>query len=45
MKLGEAMYQANQAQGGGDDGAAPRNDDAVDVDFEEVDEDDRKKSA
>jgi molecular chaperone DnaK len=44
MKLGEAMYQASQAAGGGDDGA-PKNDDAVDVDFEEVDDDDRKKSA
>ncbi len=44
MKLGEAMYQASQASGGAD-GAEPRNDDAVDVDFEEVDDDDRKKSA
>jgi molecular chaperone DnaK len=44
MKLGEAMYQASQA-GGGDDADGPKNDDAVDVDFEEVDDDDQKKSA
>jgi molecular chaperone DnaK len=45
MKLGEAMYQASQ--GGGDDpsGAGPKNDDVVDADFEEVSDDDQKKSA
>jgi molecular chaperone DnaK len=49
MKLGEAMYQASQAgtDGGGDGGAdgSAKNEDVVDADFEEVDEDDRKKSA
>lgn len=50
MKLGEAMYQASQAAGGdgsegGADGGGQKNDDVVDADFEEVDEDDRKKSA
>ena len=50
MKLGEAMYQASQAAGGdgsegGPDGGGQKNDDVVDADFEEVDEDDRKKSA
>jgi len=44
MKLGEAMYQASQAGGDGDAGGA-KSDDAVDVDFEEVDDDDQKKSA
>jgi len=49
MKLGEAMYQANQAAGA--EGAAEEtpsqeaNDDVVDVDFEEVKDDDSKKSA
>ena len=50
MKLGEAMYAASQAGGGGDqpgadagDGSA-KNEDVVDADFEEVD-DDKKKSA
>jgi molecular chaperone DnaK len=45
MKLGEAMYKASQASSGDDDSDEPKNDDAVDVDFEEVDDDDRKKSA
>jgi molecular chaperone DnaK len=49
MKLGEAMYQASQAAGGdGSEGGADgdsKNEDVVDADFEEVDEDDRKKSA
>jgi molecular chaperone DnaK len=44
MKLGEAMYQASQAGGDGD-GPGAKGDDAVDVDFEEVDDDDQKKSA
>ena len=48
MKLGEALYQASQADaggegtGGGDEAAA--REDVVDADFEEVD-DDKKKSA
>jgi molecular chaperone DnaK len=47
MKLGEAMYKASQAEAeakanGTDDGA---DDDVVDADFEEVKDDDDKKSA
>jgi hypothetical protein len=38
------MYQASQAGGDGDAGGT-KSDDAVDVDFEEVDDDDQKKSA
>jgi molecular chaperone DnaK len=52
MKLGEAMYQASQSGGGdagtgngGDTGAAQGDDNVVDVDFEEVKDDDSKKSA
>jgi molecular chaperone DnaK len=50
MKLGEAMYQASQGQGGGTDGgpsaaAGGTDDKVVDVDFEEVKDDDSKKSA
>jgi molecular chaperone DnaK len=49
MKLGEAMYQASQgaqAQGGPSDTAGTGPDDkVVDVDFEEVKDDDSKKSA
>jgi molecular chaperone DnaK len=49
MKLGEAMYQASQgaaAGGGGPSAAAGGPDDkVVDVDFEEVKDDDSKKSA
>ncbi|HEX2449366.1 MAG TPA: molecular chaperone DnaK [Methyloceanibacter sp.] len=49
MKLGEAMYQASQGQaasGGGPSAAAGGPDDkVVDVDFEEVKDDDSKKSA
>ena len=51
MKLGEAMYQANQAQAGGAAGGGPSaaaggpDDKVVDVDFEEVKDDDSKKSA
>ncbi|MEJ1157184.1 molecular chaperone DnaK [Prosthecomicrobium sp. N25] len=46
MKLGEAMYRDTQG-GGGDAGAAGggHKDDAVDADFEEVRDDDKKKSA
>ncbi|WP_108662601.1 molecular chaperone DnaK [Acuticoccus kandeliae] len=48
MKLGEAMYNASQS---GDDGAGPdaegpgQQDDVVDADFEEVQDDERKRSA
>ncbi len=48
MKLGEAMYQANQQAEGepGDDAPAGEGgDDIVDADFEEVKDDDSKKSA
>jgi molecular chaperone DnaK len=49
MKLGEAMYQASQgaaAGGGGPSASAGAPDDkVVDVDFEEVKDDDSKKSA
>ena len=50
MKLGEAMYQASQGQGGASDGGpsasdAGPDDKVVDVDFEEVKDDDSKKSA
>jgi molecular chaperone DnaK len=48
MKLGEAMYKESQSAAedsdGGDD-AGGKNEDVVDVDFEEVDDDDQKKSA
>ena len=54
MKLGEAIYKEAQEAGGGDAAAADAaakaaeageqaDDDVVDVDFEEVDEDDKKK--
>jgi molecular chaperone DnaK len=54
MKLGEAMYQAQQGGGeggpgasGGDAGAAPgeKKEDVVDAEFTEVDDDKKKKSA
>ncbi len=55
MKLGEAMYQANQEAGaegqtdqaapGSDEASKPSDDDIVDADFEEVKDDDSKKSA
>ena len=43
MKLGEAMYAAQQADAGAP-GAEPKKDDVVDADFTEV-KDDKKKSA
>jgi molecular chaperone DnaK len=49
MKLGQAMYEASQAEaeaaasGGADEAAKP--DDVVDADFEEIDEDDDKKKS
>ena len=49
MKLGEALYSANQAAGGGegpsDSSGGAQDDSVVDVDFEEVKDDDSKKSA
>ncbi|WP_112664365.1 molecular chaperone DnaK [Microvirga flavescens] len=47
MKLGEAMYQATQAAEGGEEAAAgaEKKDDVIDADFQEVDEDDKKKRA
>jgi len=49
MKLGEAMYQASQGQAGaggaGHSAEAGPDDKVVDVDFEEVKDDDSKKSA
>jgi molecular chaperone DnaK len=51
MKLGEAMYQANQGAAAGEAGGpsaeagAGPDEDVVDVDFEEVKDDDSKKSA
>jgi len=49
MKLGEAMYQASQGQAGAASGGpsadAGPDDKVVDVDFEEVKDDDSKKSA
>jgi molecular chaperone DnaK len=51
MKLGQAMYDASQAaeaaaaQGGEADATAKADDDVVDADFEEIDEDGKKKSA
>jgi molecular chaperone DnaK len=51
MKLGEALYQAQQAEAGegeGDpvdaDDSASENEDVVDADFEEVDDDDKKSA-
>ncbi len=52
MKLGEAMYKAQQAQGaGGDgtppggDGGAPKDENVVDAEFTEVDENKKKGAA
>ncbi|EDQ35328.1 chaperone protein DnaK [Hoeflea phototrophica DFL-43] len=47
MKLGQAMYEQNQAEAEAEDGAEGGSDDkVVDADFEEVkDDDDQKKSA
>ena len=49
MKLGEAMYAASQAEAetAAEEGASPEaaDDDVVDADFEEVKDDDEKKSA
>jgi molecular chaperone DnaK len=49
MKLGEAMYKASQEGGAGAEaaaaGAGPKKDDVVDADFQEVDDQDKKKRA
>jgi molecular chaperone DnaK len=47
MKLGEAMYKQSQAEAEAKaaDGNKPAEDDVVDADFEEVNDDDQKKSA
>lgn len=48
MKLGEAMYAANQAAGpdaGAEAAASEKKDDVIDADFQEVDEKDQKKRA
>ncbi len=52
MKLGEAMYKAQQeapAEGGSGDGdgqgGSASGEEVVDADFEEIPEDERKKSA
>jgi len=49
MKLGEALYQASQGAAQGEDGGPAEDgggsEDVVDVDFEEVKDDDSKKSA
>lgn len=44
MKLGQAIYEAQQAEGGATDASA-EDDNVVDADYEEVKDDDRKKSA
>jgi molecular chaperone DnaK len=47
MKLGQAMYEAAQAQAANKDAAADaaKDENVVDAEFEEVDDDDKKKSA
>ncbi len=47
MKLGQAMYEANQKDSAEADAKADmaKDSDVVDADFEEIDEDDKKKSA
>jgi molecular chaperone DnaK len=46
MKLGEAMYKATQGgPEGGDPSDTAKSEGVVDAEFEEVDEDERKKSA
>ena len=47
MKLGQAMYEASQAEAAESDAAADAKaagDDVVDADFEEIDEDDKKSA-
>ena len=49
MKLGQAMYEASQAEAeaseGGDSSDGAKAEDVVDADFEEIDEDDDKKKS
>jgi molecular chaperone DnaK len=48
MKLGEAMYKAQQSasgEGGAESGAAPKDENVVDAEFSEVDEDKKKGAA
>ncbi len=47
MKLGQAMYEASQAEAAKADAKADmgQDSDVVDADFEEIDDDDKKKSA
>ena len=48
MKLGQAMYEAGQAEAAEADAAADAakgGEDVVDADFEEISDDDEKKSA
>jgi molecular chaperone DnaK len=51
MKLGEAMYQSQQAEageageGGNEASGGSQDDDVVDADFEEVQDDDDKKAS
>ncbi|NZD61121.1 molecular chaperone DnaK [Rhizobium sp. WYCCWR 11290] len=46
MKLGQAIYEAQQAEGGAaGDASAESGDNVVDADYEEIKDDDRKKSA
>src|SRR5690606_14935974 len=47
MKLGQAMYEASQAEAGEAEATAgsASGDDVVDADFEEIDDDGDKKSA
>ncbi|GGA57565.1 chaperone protein DnaK [Nitratireductor aestuarii] len=47
MKLGQAMYEAAQANAGAEgqaDGGAKAGDDVVDADFEEIDDNDKKQA-
>jgi molecular chaperone DnaK len=45
MKLGQAIYEAQQAEAGSADASAEGGDNVVDADYEEIKDDDRKKSA
>jgi len=45
MKLGQAMYEAQAAEGGAAGEGADEDDNVVDADFEDVSGDDKKKSA
>ena len=47
MKMGEAAYQAEQAEGGAEDAGTNQAEDAdvVDADFEEVDDEQDSKKA